>query len=174
MKKKKKQRLRRNSVGFTLVELCLVVLLFAIVTALTSAQLSFIHRMIVRAELEQLYATCCVMQRRALLEGLPQKLQFDLVSNSYRYQKTVHKLPTSVRFGAAPGVKGPPSGPENVITSPVTFKDNQIIFYPDGVIQSGAVYMTDMRRRCTYALSCAVSKVSYLRKYQYTTQWRLL
>ena len=106
--------------------------------------------------------------------GKQETLYCDRNSNSYRYKNSMHILPASVCFGTAPGVKGPPSSPDFVISNPVTFKDSAIIFYPDGVIQAGAIYLTDNRKRCTYALSCAVSKVSYLRKYQYTNRWDLI
>lgn len=151
-----------------------MVLLFAILAAVTGAHMSFLQRMVVRAELENIYGTCCMLQRLALMQGAPQMLIFDQDARSYRYADCVCHLPKSVCFGTAYGVKGPPSSPDYVLANPITFKDSTIIFYPDGIIQSGAVYLTDTKKSCTYALSCAVSKVSYLRKYQYTSSWHLV
>lgn len=141
---------------------------------LSGAHTSFLHRMMVRGELDQLYTLCYMLQRSAMMFHQSQKITFDVANNVYRYKTTEYKLPNNVRFGVAPGVKGPPSSPDLPVSNPVTFKENSITFTPDGIIQPGAVYFTDRNQRYTYALSCAVGQVSYLRRYQYTTKWALL
>ena len=95
----------------------------------------------------------------------PQTIVFDLHEQKYQYNNTEHILPKHVQFGAAPNAKGPPSSPHNAITNPITFKNKTITFHPNGIVQPGAVYLTDSTRNYTYALSCAVAQVSYLRKY---------
>ncbi len=130
--------------------------------------------MVVRAELEHLYSVSYYMQRRALMLHVPQTLTFDVPKKMYHANGKSYRLPAHVQFGTAQGVKGPPSSPKETIQSPITFKNKSITFYPDGVIQSGAVYLTDVSKQCTYALSCAVSSVSYLRKYQYTDAWNII
>ncbi len=146
-------------------------MLIALLMMLSGAQTTFLQRMLVRNELEQLYTICYYLQRCAMVRNKPQSLTFDLTKQGYHYHDIEHLLSKHVRFGCAPGVKGPPSTPHTKITSPITFKNNTITFHPDGIIQSGAVYVTDDTHRHTYALSCAVAQVSYLRKYQYTGKW---
>ena len=168
------QRLKNKSSGFSFIELSIVIALVAILVALSGAHISFLNRMIVRAELEHLYNTCFYLQRRALMTKKSQTVSFDLEHNSYSANGRVYRLPSHVIFGTMQGVKGPPSSPENLLTEPITFKDNSAIFHPNGIIKPGAIYLTDSSKRCTYALSCAVSTVYYLRKYQYTDRWQLL
>lgn len=115
-----------------------------------------------------------MLQRTAMMLQQPQTLQFDVQHGRYRFKKTEHCLPAHVQFGAALGVKGPPSAPDKTIENPITFQNSTITFFSDGTIQSGAVYLTDRSGRYTYALSCAVSQISYLRKYQYTNKWVIL
>lgn len=160
-----------NKGGFTLIELSIVIALCALIVTLSGAHIFFLERIVVRAELELLYVTCYMLQHSAMMLGKPQTLTFDRTNNSYRYKTSEYKLPAHVSYGVASGVKGPPSTPNYVIANPITFKENKITFTPDGIIQPGAVYLTDRHHRCTYALSCAVSQVSYLRKYQYTNAW---
>lgn len=175
MKKCFRLPLRANDrSAFSLIELLIVVALISILVLLTGAHSSFLSRMLVRAELEHLYSASYYLQRKALMMNTPQTLFFDVKNNSYRMGEKTYRLPSQVLFGTAYGVKGPPSSPHSDIQNPVTFKESSITFYPGGVIQSGAIYLTDSNRSCTYALSCAVSLVSYLRKYQYTDGWHLI
>ena len=160
--------------GFSLLELSLVLLIIALLMMLSGAQTTFVERILVRNELEQLYTVCYYLQRCAMTQRKPQTVTFDIQKRQYRYHNTEHALPDQVCFGCAPKAKGPPSSPHTAITNPITFKNNTIIFHPDGIIQSGAVYLTDRKHRHTYALSCAVSQVSYLRKYQYTDKWVII
>ncbi len=152
----------------------IVIALIAIIAHLAGSHLIFLDRMMIRAELEHLYTTCYMLQRRAMMLQTPQTLRCNVTDHSYHYRQTEYRLPASVRFGTAPGVKGPPSAAHHEISTPITFKENSITFTPDGIIQPGAIYLTDRSRRYTYALSCAVGHVSYLRRYQYTQGWYLL
>ena len=162
---------RYRSVGFSLIELSIVLLLIALLVTLSGTQTSFLDRMVLRNELEQLYTTCSYLQRSAIATNKKQQLTFDIPRNRYRYHQTEHALSTRIRFGTAAGVKGPPGDPKQLINNPISFKNNTITFHPDGVIEPGTVYITDSKQQYTYALSCAVAQVSYLRKYQYTGKW---
>jgi prepilin-type N-terminal cleavage/methylation domain-containing protein len=163
-----------NGSGFTLIELLIVIALISILVFLSGAHTTFLTRMVVRAELEHLYSVSYYLQRRALMLHKPQTLTFDVHTNSYQANGKKYRLASQVRFGTANGVKGPPSSPDVLIKKPITFINDNITFHPDGVIQAGAVYLTDSGKHCTYALSCSVSSVSYLRKYQYTDAWHII
>lgn len=145
-----------------------------LIAVLTGSAGSFLDRIMIRAELEQLYATIYMMQHTAMMLHTPQTIIFDTEQHSYRYKNSDYFLPSNVRFGTAAGVKGPPSTADTDIIIPITFVQNSITCTPEGTIQPGAVYMTDRYHRYTYALSCAVGHVSYVRKYVYSSGWNLL
>lgn len=149
-------------------------MLIAILAFLVGSSSAFLTRMMVRAELEHLYTVCYYLQRRAMMLNKSQVLTLNSARNSYSTPDRSYNLPSHVQFGASSGAKGPPSAPEHVISNPITFQDNTIVFHPDGVIKPGALYLTDTSRQCTYALSSAVAQVSYLRKYQYTGSWQII
>lgn len=174
MKKCLQWQLRTNKNGFSLIELSIVIALIALLAFLSHAHIGFFNRMLVRAELEHLYTVCYCMQRRALMYNKPQTVQFDLKNGTYATEQCTYRLPSHVIFGTAAGVKGPPSSPNALIAEPITFKNNKITFHADGVIQPGAIYLTDTSRGCSYALSCSVAQVSYLRKYQYNGAWKII
>ena len=60
------------------------------------------------------------------------------------------------------------------IEKAITFPGYAIHFYPTGIISSGTVYLVDKKKKCMYALSNAVSQVSYLRLYRYDGRWKLI
>src|SRR5579863_10154908 len=97
--------------AFTLIECCVVVMLIGVVLFLTGAQTTFLHRMLVRTELEHLYTTCYYLQRKAMLTQQPQKLIFQETDNAYSYGAERHCLPVHVCFGYPPGAQGPPAHP---------------------------------------------------------------
>ncbi len=161
--------------GFTLVELSVVLALCMLVGTLAMINFSWLDRVAVRTELDTLYATCHYLQQRARATNTPQELLFNPGTNSYSYSTAQFSLPHTVQFGVLPGIMGPPATPTHAITQPITFVGNKILFYPEGIIQAGAIYLKDTKNRVQYALSSGVSTVSYLRKYQYTGgEWKLL
>ena len=160
--------------GFSLIELMVTLTLTIIVVTLTVVNVSFLHRGVVRSEVDTLYAACRYVQRCAMVSNQKQMLRFDLQKNLYTFDGRTETLAAPVSFGVKPGVKGPPSSPQKQIASPVTFKNNVIIFSPDGAISSGTVYVTDRQKKSLYALSNGIAQVSHLRKYSYNGKWLLL
>ena len=154
--------------GFSLIELLVVFTLLALIATFSGAHFLFLQRILVRSELEQLYITCAMLQRSAKMFNQNQIIFFDITNNSYRYKNSIHTLPHHVSFGVTSGVKGPPSSPERIISNPVSFQAQKVTFMPEGIIQPGTIYLTDSSKRYTFALSCGVGHVSYLRKYEYT------
>jgi len=160
--------------GFTLIELGITLFLFVIVMTLTLANVSFLNKSIVSSEIDKLYSICRYLQRCAILSNQKQELIFDTKNGKYSFNNNVQELPMGVKFCVNPQVKGPPSKPKNPISSPITFKLSRIIFQPDGIIQPGTVYLTDVKERCIYALSSSVAHISYLRRYTYDGKWTAL
>lgn len=166
-------RLKNNVRAFTLVELMVVIALIALLVMLTMTHTAFMHRALLRTEVEKLYVTCIYLQRLAMVTNKKQTLVFDLANNAYTFNGHKATLPDAIVFGFLPHAKGPPSDPVKPITGPVTFIDTAITFDPAGIIQPGTVYLADKNRITMYALSCSVSQVSFLRKYRYDNKWQL-
>ena len=95
---------------------------------MVGAQSTFLHRILVRSEIDKLHVLCRYLQSRAMVNNKKEELAFDSVQNAY----------------------------------------------PDGIIQSGTVYVIDSSKKCMYALSSPISQVSYLRKYSYNGKWQPL
>src|SRR5207244_10274632 len=134
---------------------------------LSLVQLSFVHALIVKTEVEKLYATVMYMQQCAQVSNQDQIMTFDHAHNKYAYDNHRQQLPTQVQFGCVPGAKGPPSSPNKLITSAITFKNHCITLHPNGIIQPGTLYLVDSGKQYMYALSCGIANVSHLRLYRY-------
>lgn len=166
--------MRRISSGFSLIELMITIALCALVVTLTVVNVSFLHRGTVRSEVDKLYAACMYLQQCALSGNQEYILELDEQKNEYSFDGRVERLESPVHFGFAENAKGPPSSPRNPIKSAITFPGKRIMFYPDGVISSGTVYLTDGSGNVLYALSSGIAHVSHLRKYSYNDIWVLL
>ena len=160
--------------GFSLIELMISLAIVTIIIALTCASSSFLHDMLVHNELDKLYAIAHYLQKKAQLTNSEQTLQFDRLGKKYSFNGHTELLPAGIEFGVLPGIKGPPSAPVSLIHSPITFSGEKIIFYPQGIMQSGTLYLMNAQRGCMYALSCGVAHVSFLRKYRYDKRWVLM
>lgn len=159
--------------AFTLIELLLGMLLLSLLVTLIVHQFSCI-RGYVHSEVHNLYQACLYMQRHALMTRKDCSLIFNLDRHNYTFNKRTYRLPSGVKFGILPAY-GPPSSPHKAITKACTFKDNEITFYADGIIESGSIYVTDARHTILYALTVPVASYSYLRTYCYDDgTWRLL
>jgi len=160
--------------GFTLIEVTITLALFFLIVYLIVANVSFLDRNIVRAEADKLCNVFRYLQRCAMVSNSNHEMIFDEKNNQYSFGDRTYKLSKKVNFGVSDSVKGPPSSPNKIIKSPITFKRNRIIFTPDGIMGSGTIYLTDVDRNFLYAVTVSVAKVSYIRKYLYNCKWILL
>ncbi|MCA9770409.1 prepilin-type N-terminal cleavage/methylation domain-containing protein [Candidatus Dependentiae bacterium] len=160
--------------GYTLIELLIVLVLFVLITTLSITNFGFLHRSITRAELYHLYSLCYYLQHKAMATRQEQKLYIDISHNTYTYDNTTYQLPQSVSFGYLSGVKGPPTAPKKILSKPVTFKNDTVEFYPDGIISSGSIYIRDAYNNSLHALTNGIAHVSFIRLYIYNKTWRLV
>lgn len=165
---------KEKKAGFSLIELMIVICIIGFLASLMIVNVSSFNSVIVRLELNKLYGTCLYLQKCAQATQKKQRLIFDIAHNSYFFKGHVEQLSSCVQFNVKDGAKGPPSHPVNAIDKAITFEHEQITFHPDGIIQSGTIYLTDKDNRSLYALSSGVSQVSFLRKYRYDNGWHLL
>ncbi len=121
----------------------------------------------------QVRRTCSGRPAGAL--GQEQSVVFEEEKDQYVTSTgEVHKLVQNVHFGVIPGVAGPPAEPHESLSHAITFVQHKIIFHPTGVIQSGSAYLVDKDKQILYAVTVAVSGVSYVRLYKYDQQqWHL-
>lgn len=161
-----------TKVGFTLVELSIVVALCMIVATLVMVHGSYMNRFLVHEEIEKLALVCRYLQNSALTTNQEKTLAFDPINKTYSYDGVVERIARAVKFGVIDGAQGPPSNPCHPITKPITFKNNTITFYGNGIIQSGTVYLVSNDKHVMYALSNSVSQISHLRIYKYDGTWR--
>jgi prepilin-type N-terminal cleavage/methylation domain-containing protein len=179
-----------NKRAFTLVELMIALAIAGILTALTlEGHKALLARYQLQGVSRMLFFDLRMVQQQALATRRRHWVDFDPGLGSYSVWMTgadrsadsekrlvrQTKLPGSVRFGAAPGVKGPPSDPEE-ITDPdgITFRNNRLVFMPGGGLgtMAGTVYLTeDSRDRQTHAITVTVS--GHARLYGWTgSGWR--
>lgn len=157
--------------GFMLIELIAILTFLIIIAGISIPIFSVFDRLLVRAELDTLYLTCASLQQHAQMTGQTQELVFLVKDRAYAWGKKKHVLHDDVYFGTPPNIKGPPSSPQTLIKSPVSFPSNKIVFHPDGIVQAGAVYLTDKANRFLCALTCPVAHISYVRRYIYQESW---
>lgn len=160
--------------GFSLIEMMVVITLIALVVVMVRINSNFLSSYIIRAQIEQLFSTCHRARQSALAYNRTECIEFDLHANTYRWAGSVRQLPRGIRFGYLPATKGPPANPTTLLHKPITFAGDHITCYPDGIIQSGTVYLVDDNATMMYAISNAVSAVSYLRIYAYHDGWKLV
>lgn len=145
--------------GFSLIEILVTLALIGLIIFLFSINLSLNRAGIIKIELEKLYTIAIYLQKKAIIENKRQELYFEK-ENSYKFNNTIYKLDKSVVF-----------------TGINSFKGHKIIFYPDGIISPGAIYLTDRHNNAIYKLTCAIGSINYLRKYKYNktlSKWIML
>lgn len=167
--------------GFTLFEILIVIstIIFLISISINFFKLN--NETLVLIELEKLYSCLLYLQNKAKIELKNQYLILNIKDNSYKYNNYPDKIQLSkhVIFGFLENSKGPPSNAKYLINKASTFKNNTIIFYKDGTISSGVIYIKDKNNQFMYALSSGISSITYLRRYKYIqnsnqNNWHLL
>lgn len=151
--------------------LCLVVIL----TTLTLTLTSHLNRFIVHAELEKLTILFLHAQQKAIMLNKDFTIACDIHSHCYTFESTCYTLCRGIQFGYLEGAMGPPSNPQKNITKPITYTNNTIVFFKDGTVSSGTLYIIDNHRQALYALTTQVGTLPFIRKYRYEKNcWILL
>ena len=159
--------------GFSLIELMIAICILALIVTLGVVNMRYLNKATVSSNLDLLSNTCFYLQRKAMATGQPQELLFDEEHNSYVYNNNLHALPACMHFAVLPHAKGPPSAPQYVLHSPITFAHKKITFTPEGIIGAGTVYILDTDNNL-YAMSSSAAHISFLRKYRYDGKWHLI
>lgn len=157
--------------GFTLMELMISISLCLLLCAISTVSLHFLQKNTVKAEMYLLISVCTYLQQQAIATREIQELLLDPALGSYSFNGHEHVLASGVCFDVALNAFGPPSAPYKLLQKPITFKDNKIIFYPEGMMSAGMICFTNSDHTMLYALSNAVAHVSYMRRYRYDGRW---
>lgn len=159
---------RSRNKGFTVIEVIISITILTLIFTLIAANVKFLNRFILRSEVDKLFSVFNYLKQRAFSTGKEQKLRFDIKNGCYEYDSHVCILPKRyAEFGYHVQASGTPSKPNLKISKAVTFDGDTVVFYPDSVVDSGTVYMTDGERNFLYAISSGVGNVGYIRKYVY-------
>ena len=158
---------KNKRLGSSLIELLIVVTLLVILVSLAIPSLVFLRQQSISSELDKLQIVCHLLQKQAVNYGRKEYLLFNVADHAYFYCNHTEHLTQGCFFNYIKGVSGPPANPKEAISLPVTFPHQKIIFYPNGAISAGTVYLTDKYAKTMYALTVPISQVSFMRKYKY-------
>lgn len=128
--------------------------------------LSFFNNALEKAEVERFYITALHLGHCAQTTHTIQELVINPENGSYSTKKTTVFLKSGLQFGK------PSITLSQNINGKTSFAHNKIVFYPSGIISAGTVYFTRTDSSRMYAISSAVSSISFLRKYQYDGSWK--
>ena len=163
-----------NLKAFTLIELTIALALLALIITISIPNFWFLSQQIVASDLEKLHMTFSYLQQSAISSNRNYILTFNKSDNSYSYENRREKLSQGVQFATITRVKGSPSTNADIV-KPITFVNEKIIFYPNGQIQPGSVYLSDTRQKYLYAITVPISQISFIRKYKYQrNKWTLI
>lgn len=151
--------------------------MFGLVVIFTSCilfSLSWFSNFAAQTELKRIQSFFRYMQQKAITQKQDIKVILDVEKNWFKETDVTgnetFELQEHMRFKVCPGIQGPPSSPIYAVTKPITFPNNEVIFYKTGVLSSGTMYLLDTQSNTQYALSNAVSSISFVRLYQYANE----
>jgi len=165
---------KKNYAGFLLIQIGVVLALFVLIITLSLSHSNLLRKQIMHAEVEKLAVLFRYFQQRACVTQREQKLVFDERTGSYVCDTYKQTLPFGIQFGCIAHSYGPPSNPQTLIKKGITFKNNTVVFSPDGSISAGTVYLVDAQKKLMYALTSPISHISFLRMYRYDSGWSCL
>jgi general secretion pathway protein H len=130
----------KNSRGFTLVELIMVLLLISISMAVVIPNISKgLQDHEVRSSALSLAAVARDLRSRALFDGVPQQLVVNLAQNSYLVARTQQvQLPQDVKFASVAGGEA------------VDHDVKRFYFFPNGSNMGGEIVLADSGKAITY------------------------
>ena len=163
-----------NKKAFNLIELTITLALIIITTTLAFSSLTQHKGQHIAAEANALRSALWHLQNIARAQNKQKTLVFNEAENSYHYNGETHKLCRKVKFGTLQNVLGPPSSPKKQLKKSITFKNHEIIVTPQGILQSGTVYLIDDAQQLIYAITVPIAGVSFIRIYRYhNKQWHV-
>lgn len=153
--------------GSSLIELTTTITVIVIIYAIAIPALSYVNKTMLNLELENIYTLFTYLKQKSITSNQAHKLVFNVKQNSYTYQinnkKVLRKLPYNLKIEILEKSFGPPSKKTGPLNKPVTFVNNTVIFYSDGKISPGSLYLKSGNNMV--AITCPISQIAYIRKY---------
>lgn len=171
---------KANKNGFLIIELVLTLSLIVIFSSCIIFSSFWFSRYVTLTELKSFQSFFRYVQHKAIVQREDIKIICDIensqcVEENTTIGKEIFTLHNDIRFQILPGILGPPASAQHIITKPTTFIHNTIVFYKTGVISSGTIYLLNTQSNTQYALSNAISPISFLRLYQYKNgKWEII
>lgn len=116
--------------GFLLFELAVVLAIIFLLAGFGFALSGVVRRMAVRADVFKIAAILRYEWIRACACQKQITVSIDLKKNCLRDEQHTYSLSSDVVFGVLASAHGPPSRPVHALTTPSSFPDNKIIFFP--------------------------------------------
>lgn len=160
--------------GFLVFQAGIFLCLLLAILSIAVPRFIFLQRRAPYYEAQKFRQFCWYVRQNALATGKDCVVSIDSKTGAYSYAGRCEKFSSGVTFGTIPGVLGPPSNPTRPLVKPVTFKNETITLYADGIVESGTVYITDSDHTVLYAVSSGVGHTSLLRLYKYQGSWELI
>lgn len=160
-----------NHDGFFLIHTLIALSIIIVSLTIISSYSTLWNQLHARAALETARTTLLYAQQHARTCNHEVVVEIDQKNRAFKSNTFIHTFPSNIIFGTLSGIKGPPSAPFKQINKPITFEQNHVIFYPDGTIQSGTLYLVDTTTQTQYALTIPIGHVRYIKLYQFTKQW---
>jgi len=132
----------KYNLGFTLIELMLVLMLLGLSTLVVLPNIDKgMQEREVRGSALGLAAVARELRSRALHEGMPRQLVLNLSTNSYLVDRSREfHLPANVKFGAVEGGETLEAGAR------------RFLFFPNGSTLGGAIVMSSSRDAASYSI----------------------
>ncbi|MBI5197777.1 MAG: type II secretion system protein [Nitrospirae bacterium] len=133
--------------GFTLIEIFIALAIFGILVAMSVPSLAGLQdHLELQRTCRELANDLRITHQMALFKRAAYTISFDSLGGGYLLPWSSKIFPSSVRFGYATGVQGPPSDPRP-ISDPdgISFTGNRAVFFPTGQNSLGTLYLTGYR-----------------------------
>lgn len=160
-----------NHSGYIMFELLVAIALVGLMVGITCTHVGAYQYNGIKQQVALFALQWHQLRQAAMTRNKQQEMFLDESGHRYQLDGIWYELPPTIRFGFLPDAKGPPSHPNTLIHSAITFVQKKVTCFPDGTIQAGTVYLVDDKKSCMYALTSGVAAVSFLRKYRYDGTW---
>ncbi len=160
--------------GFLVFQAGIFLCLLLMILSIAVPRFIFLQRRAPYYEAQKFRQFCWYARQHALATGKDCVVTIDVKNGTYSGLGRSEKLLSGVIFDTVSGALGPPSNPTRPLLKPVTFKNETITLYAEGIVESGTVYITDSDRTVLYAVSSGVGHTSLLRLYKYQGSWELV
>lgn len=161
--------------GYLFLECAVVIALIVFLATLAVSLNDVVDKAEVLGEGRRIAAFLRYQWMRAQSDGRDFEVIIDEKNRQLKANNEVLTLASNVAFGFLSKAYGPPSRPIKPLSSSSTFKDNKIIFYNDGSVSAGSLYIIDKKKKYLYAITIPIPDSFYIRIYAWgRSVWKVV